>query len=280
VADLVSEGSPPARSEQSKPLARPRPEPNVPRHRFGLAYLILAAILGAAVGLFIVLTAGGGKHSSPPWSAWKPEKSGVQRLNEIARHVEGQYALPNGRKLVIVLSTPLEVQSQNQPVPLRAIGVAPGLAGESASDATFYDASSGWAFNFCGEGSKCALPGTASQARYALLQREALELALYTFKYEPAIDSVVAYLPPAKKLGSGSAANTAIFLRRQDLAPALKDPLSRTLPPPKGVLRPGALGQQELERVKTYTGDRIYDYAFQSLQDGTVALLLEPLSGS
>ena len=43
MADAVNEGAVPARATQpSAPLARPRPEPNVPRHRFGVAYLILA----------------------------------------------------------------------------------------------------------------------------------------------------------------------------------------------------------------------------------------------
>jgi hypothetical protein len=277
VADLVSEGTPPA-IESSRPLARPRPEPNVPRHRFGLAYLILAAILGAAVGLFVVLTAGGGKHSEPTWSTWKPKETGIQRLNEIAKHVEGQYALGNGRKLVLVLSTPLEAQSQGQPVPLRAIGVLPGLPGESGRDATFYDATSAWAYNFCGEGGKCALPGTASQQRYALLLREALELALYTFRYEPAIDSVVTYMPPGKDLGTGSATSTALFLRRQDVASALKAPLGQTLKPIRGVLKPGAMGRRELAAVRKYTGDRVFGYAFQPLQDGTLTLVLEPLT--
>lgn len=277
MADLVSEGTPPA-SESSKPLARPRPEPNVPRHRFGLAYLILAGILGAAVGLFVVLTADGGKKSEPTWSTWKPKESGVQRLNEIARHVEGRYALSDGRKLVLVLSTPLEVQSQGQPVPLRAIAVTPGLPGQSAQDARFYDASTGWAFNFCGAATDCALPGTASQARYVLLQREALELALYTFKYEPGIQSVVAYLPPAKTAASGTATNTAIFLRRQDLTTALDRPLERTLPATKSPLRPGRMSQHELELVKQYTDSRIFGYEFRPLQDGTVSIVLQPLT--
>src|SRR5439155_4525780 len=121
VADAVNEGAVPARATQtSAPLARPRPEPNVPRHRFGIAYLILAALLGTAGGLLVVLAADGGKNSGPAWSAWKPKDSGVGKLNEISKFVESEYALQNGRRLVLVLSTPPEVQSQGQPVPLRA----------------------------------------------------------------------------------------------------------------------------------------------------------------
>ena len=35
-----------------------------------------------------------------------------------------------------------------------------------------------------------------SEARHALLRREALELALYTFKYVDGVDSVSVFLPP------------------------------------------------------------------------------------
>jgi hypothetical protein len=276
VADLVSEQPLPA-DEPAQPLARPRPEPKVPRHRFGIAYLILAAILGIAVGLFVVLVVEGGKSSEPAWSAWKPEQDGVRKLNEIAKHVERQYTQGDGRKLVIVLSTPPEVQGQGQPVPLRAIGVSSGLRGETSQDASFYDASASWAYNFCGLGSKCALPGKASPARYTLLQREALELSLYTFKYEPRIQSVVTYMPPAVNTGSGSTASTAVFLRRQDVAPALKIPLERTLAPVDRSLRPGRMTAEDRRQVARYTGDRIYQYSFQQLQDGTPVLALVPL---
>ena len=59
-------------------VARRRAEQRVPRHRFGLAYLALAALLGAAVGLFVVLVGHGGSGSGPGWSAWKPAQTGVQ----------------------------------------------------------------------------------------------------------------------------------------------------------------------------------------------------------
>jgi hypothetical protein len=279
VADLVSEQPLAAPAEAPQPLARPRPEPRVPRHRFGIAYLILALILGVAVALFVVLVLEGGKDSEPAWSAWKPKQEGVRKLNEIAKHVEGQYAQADGRKLVLVLSTPPEVQGQGQPVPLRAIGVSSGLPGETSKDASFYDASASWAYNFCGLGSKCALPGKASPARYTLLRREALELSLYTLKYEPRIQSVVTYMPPAVNTGSGSTASTAIFLRRQDLAPALKAPLARTLAPIDRSLRPGRMRPEDRKQVARYTGDRIYQYSFQQLQDGTPVLALVPLAG-
>ncbi len=277
MADLVNEGSPPAVDEPLQPLARPRPEPNVPRHRFGVAYLILATILGVAVGLFVVLTADGGKHSAPAWSSWQPHQEGVRKLDEISRFVAGRYALPTGQRLVTILSTPLEVQDQGQAVPIRAIGVSSGLPGETSRDATFYNANSAWAYNLCGPATKCALPGQPSQKRFNLLRREALELALYTFKYEGRIESIVAYLPPAVEKKSNTTTDTAIFLRRQDVLPALKVPLSHTFSEPSGTIRPGSLTAQDNDSMKHYIGNRIYRYSFQPLQDGTPILVLAPI---
>ncbi len=254
-------------------LARPKPEPNVPRHRFGIAYLGLAAIVGAAVGLLVVLAAGGAEHSAA-WSTWKPTDSGIRKLSQISTFVESEYALPSGRRLVLVLSTPPEVQSQGQPVPLRAIGVSSGLPGETAADASFYDAARSWAYDLCGLGNNCAISeGKASVARFDLLRREALELALYTFKYESSVDTVIAYMPPTV----GPIANTAIFFRRQDLAQALKQPLSRTLQQPRTSLHPGQMTARDLESVDQYTSSRVYQYQFKQLQDGTPVLVLVPL---
>jgi hypothetical protein len=215
------------------------------------------------------------ERAGEPALARRRPTPNVRKLNEISQHVQGQYALPNGRKLVLVLSTPLEVQSQGTPVPIRAIGVSSGLPGETAQDAAFYDASTAWAYNLCGVGSKCAVPGRPSVARFDLLRREALELSLYTFKYESAVEAVITYMPPT----TGAIQETAVFLRREDVAKALKAPLAHTLTPIKRTLRPGRMTRRDLASVRHYTNTHVYQYRFQPLQDGTPVLLLAPLRG-
>ena len=70
MADIVS--------EEPTPLARRAPEPSVSRHRFGIAYLVLAAIVGAAVGLVVVLaTHDDGHTQAQAWSAWAPRTTGT-----------------------------------------------------------------------------------------------------------------------------------------------------------------------------------------------------------
>lgn len=279
MADVVSEPTASSKVEEALVLARLQAAAKVPRHRFGVAYLLLAALLGAAVGLTVVFATGNGS-SGGKWSAWKPSHSGVQGRDEIGTFVSHQYALPSGRALVGVLSEPTVVQSGQQPVPVAAIAVRTGLAGETNNDATIIRATGTWAFALCGfaKSPSCAVEGTPTAARYDLLRREALELAAYTFKYNHDIQSVFTYMPPAKAQNAGGAATTSlIFLRRGDLKPMLDSPLVDTLPAPKTTIRPGQMSAKELGVVRRFTDTHIYDYNFQALQDGSAAIVLTPV---
>jgi hypothetical protein len=279
MADAVSEQPLPKREEQALVIARRKAEAKVPRHRFGLAYLVLAALLGAAVGLFVVFVSNGGRGGGQQWSAWKPTQDGVQRLDEIAKTVGREYALPTGRQLVGVLSTPPVVQGQGTPVPLRAIAVRTGLAGETSEDASFYGAGDAWAYVLCGFGTSCSISeGKPTVERYDLLRREALELALYTFKYNSGIQSVLTYMPPARNQNaSGQVTSSLIFLRRGDVKQALDEPLRMTLLPPKTNLKPGQMSAAELSRVRRYTDSRVFNFQFQQLADGTAIVVLDPI---
>jgi hypothetical protein len=281
MADAVSDqpaAQPTKREEEALVLARRRAEEKVPRHRFGVAYLVLAALLGAGVGLFVVLMTDGGGGSSGPWSAWKPANSGVQGRDEIATQISRRYALPSGRQLVGILSEPPVVQSGEQAVPVAAIGLRTGLAGETNNDLTVMRANGVWAYVLCGFGDRCAISeGQATTQRYDLLRREALELSLYTFKYNSDIQSVLTFMPPAKALNANSApANSLIFLRRDDVKSALDSPLKETLPPPKTNLKPGQMSARQLGVVRRLTDGHVYDYNFEPLQNGSAAIVLTP----
>lgn len=259
-----------AKKEEAVLVAPIQAEASVPRHRFGIAYLALAALLGAAVGLFVVFAGNGGKDRKPAWSAWQPTLSGVKRLDEIGKYVSHQYALPNGRLLVGAFSTPPVVQLGNQLAAARAIAVSPGLRGETLDDSQIIDAQRAWAFELCGLGKNCTISGSPTKARRRLLQRAALELALYTFKYESQIDYVITYFPPAPGV-----APAAVFLTRQSLLKPLKHPLAQTLPPPRTRLTPGQLSGQDLVVIDRYIR-RAYSYSGETLQDGSPVLKLQP----
>ena len=282
MADAVSEQpavQPFKGEEEALVVARRRAEEKVPRHRFGIAYLLLAALLGAAVGLFVVFATDGGNGKGSQWSTWKPAQSGVQGRDEIAKQVGRQYALPSGRQLVGILSEPPVVQSGQQSVPVAAIGLRTGLPGETQNDLTVLRANNAWAFVLCGFGDRCMISeGTPSVQRYDLLRREALELSLYTFKYNHDIQSVLTYMPPGKAANaSGSPTTSMIFLRRADVKSALDSPLQETLPPPRTNLKPGQMSTRELGVVRRLTDGHVYDYNFQPLQDGSAAIVLTPV---
>jgi hypothetical protein len=269
MADPVSRQKPP----EPAPLAPPPAQQNVPRHRFGIAYLALAAMLGAAVGLFVVLVGDGGKDSGPAWSTWQPTYSGVRSLEQIAKYVGPEYALPSGRQLVGILSSPALVQGADQPVPVRAIAVTAGLPGETINDAQFFNAGSAWTYHLCGFGKNCAISeGKASIDRGRLLRREAFELALYTFKYEKSVDSLVTFMPPAL----GEQPKAVLFFRRGDFKDVLKVPLAQTLPPPRTRLLPGRMSADDMARVREFADPHVYNFQFQQLADGSAIMVLQP----
>ncbi len=80
------------------------------------------------------------------------------------------------------------------------------------------------AYVFCGSAPSCGLPSTGAEDTVPMLRRETLELALYTFKYSPSVDSIVGLLPPAGKT------NYAIYLRRKSVADGALEAARRDAP--------------------------------------------------
>jgi hypothetical protein len=128
-------------------------------------------------------------------------------------------------------------------------------------------------FVLCGLGESCSIAeGKASEARHALLRREALELSLYTFKNVSDVDSVTVFLPPRP---DGQSA-TSVFVRRGDVREELGRPLNRTL----GSQVPGIgeMPKTELQHVNRITLPRLFTYEYTQAQDGSAILILSPVS--
>jgi hypothetical protein len=238
---------------------------SIPR-RFTLAYVALAGLFGAAVGTFIVLEKRPAPTPPPPWSAWKPtEKDAAARQGEIARHVDTQYHLPSGKKLVDVLP-----RGPAAPQPIEEVGIAKTPNPTRASDFSFSHADSTVMYILCGDGPKCSIKeGKPSLARGAVLRREALELALYTLRYVDGAESVVAFFPPQK----GKDPTFAFYFAKSELSNELQVPLRQTLPHPKPPV-PGKLASGELKTVNALTTPREFRFAVQTDQSGARVLLL------
>lgn len=223
------------------------------RGRFAVAYLVLGAAVGTAVGGFIVLLERQGPQPPPEWSAWQPQApSQAARLVEIANHVGSEYRLPSGDQL-----TAVNVGGPATGKDLKAILVPTKPKPSTLADFKRFDESKNAIFALCGLGTdNCKIgEGKPSQARGAVIRREALELALYTLRYDKPIDNVLVFVPP----GPGEKRFTStLFFHRSDLGSRLHDPLHDTLPHPAP--QPGQFPQREQATVNALTGSVLYKY--------------------
>jgi hypothetical protein len=203
-----------------EPVAPARHSQFAPRFHFLTGALVavgLAALAGLA--LFIALP-GGGTDGGQKWSEWTPTSGGQTGAEQIAEHVGVQYRLPNGRQIVNVGVTGLEIQG----VPL-AVAVREDPA-QGGNIHVFDDG--GVIYHLCGLGPSCAIDsGKPSTQRGLLLRREALELALYSFRYLGDVHQVVVFMPPVK----GKTPSQALFFREGDVARELDRPLTASLSP-------------------------------------------------
>jgi hypothetical protein len=267
--------------------------PHSARFQFLLGALL--AVGAAAVALLVAVLIGGKDDShtialrnGPAWSQWKPASPpGIDAAQEIAKHVGAEYRGPNGKQLVLVEGDGLQIAG----LPVTIAIQQPAAAG---GDVDLVDDGVGVMYRMCAvsiTATTCRLPGTPSQGRALLLRREALELALYSFRYLGVSEAVV-MLPPTTLQATdtksitvqGTAADvpvpsTALLFRRNqpDVQAALNKPLTGTLsattPTVSSVPR-----APDSTAVRRITDPKAYASNFQSSnQDMSVYLVLTPL---
>jgi hypothetical protein len=207
----------PARSP-SQPVQAPAPAPSEFRNRFGFLIGALGGVFIAAVLVLVVVvsTNGGGngvdEGLAPNWSAWQPsDKSLEGGAAEIANKVGAEYRHPDGKQLALVTGAPLDAN-----VALRA----------ASGTITVID-DPGVLYRLDGLGPNGSiLGGKASTDRLKVVHREALELALYTFRYLPDVKQVVTLLPSPpptpEEIKATNAAKTATLVAQEAAAKANK----------------------------------------------------------
>lgn len=255
--------APRAGTELDRPAAPSEPSPYAPRFHF--LYGVLLALVIAAAGVAVVVAVRPAAPSRPPWSSWRPSTHGPAGAQQIADHVSPEYRLPDGKQLVTVRGGPLQFQSLDASIVVKSAG---------ASSADSLVSGSSVLYVLSGDGTNAAISyGKPSLARGLLLRREALELALYSFRYINDIENVVAILPPQPHAKQTEA--IVVLLQRQDLVPALAQPLTDTLaaaPPALTALGSGP----DLAMVNAVTRARLFHYGLQQTQDLKVQLELTP----
>jgi hypothetical protein len=251
------------------------------RTRFAAIYLALAAVAGVGIGAFLVLEARPDAGPAQQWSAWAPDGSETAKVRQIADHVSKHYRVGSNQLAVALAGPPRVTSAEGEAiqVPISAVAVLPNTATgqQEEGDVDIVDTSKTLQVSLCGLGEACSIPfGEPSEARHALLRREALELALYTFHYVKGIDSIVVLLPPALPAEQGGdLTSTAVYLDRGNVSRELGRPLTRTL----GATIPavGEMPDAELATVNRVTLPRTYTYAFRQAQDGSAVMLLSPV---
>jgi hypothetical protein len=242
--------------------------------RFAITYAFLAAVLIAAVVGSIVLVAKPGHRGSSNWSAWKPTSgSTVNEVSQIANHVGPTYKLSKSKgQLVAVVGGAPQITSGTHAVTISHIAVR-----KKANNNTGIQISPSaglYKYQLCGLGANCSIQGgKPSETRGMLVRREALELALYTFKYVPAITSVIAFMPPPP----GQSATTLLYLQKSNYSKELSQPLRKTLPlltPPL----PTKTDPTEAATIDKLTLPAVYSYTLQALQDNSALLVLDPVA--
>ncbi len=238
--------------------------------RVGFALGVLAALgLAFAVGGVLLAVSSDKENAgagAPHWSAWEPRDGGEAPSSQIADHVGREYRLGKTQLVLVTGGRP------------KVADVPMDLVLQPANGELTVVPGSAVLYRLCGLGPNCAIAkGRASTDRHLLLRREALELALYSFRYINGLQNAVVLMPP--RLGSEDPGQ-ALFFRKDDLDPALDVPLNRTLhnPPPSVS---SIAGVPESVRVDKITTSKLYQYSISTADSDLKAyLVLAPMTAT
>ena len=193
--------------------------------------------------------------------------------SEIANHVSHEYKLnAKGAQLVAVVPSKPTVTSGTTNISIKAIAIRKVPQSNTGIEILTNVSSHSEMYTFCGLGARCSIAsGTATSLRGRLVRREALEVALYTFKFMPSIDSVIAFMPPPP----GSTQSSLLFLRKENFKQQLSRPLGQTLQLKEPPL-PTQPDNVEANTIDQLTLSSIFSYELTALQTGGAALVLDP----
>jgi hypothetical protein len=274
-------------------------------HRFRVAIVVLVGLALAAVVAAVAIGTQGrsGSQSTLPWSLWQPSDKGTQGAREIADYIAPNYRISAADQLDVVTVVNLESSAAQQAAAQAQAngtsasaqsGLQVAVRPSAASSQVRLLGGNTVAYNLCGIGGKnCSIgAGKPSANRLLLLRREALELALYTFKYIGGTDNVLAVLPPGHAQATSTLSKTlptsdasasvkpvdiAVLFQRQELTPLLDHPLALLLPeqePPTVAEMPKA---PEANLVAQATSRGLFSEQLQQAQDGSSLMVLAPL---
>jgi hypothetical protein len=264
----LATGSSGAPAQASHRFVRPTGRMGV---RFRIVYTVLGLILVGSLTAFVVLGLRPGFGSSAKWSSWTPPSGHPLAVaTEIADYVGPKYKFANGGQLLAVVPSAPAVTAGTQTIGIVAVATRTPTGGKQ--DVSQLDPGTAVMYTLCGLGNHCGIAsGTPTVQRGALVRREGLEVALYTFKYIPSVNSVLIYAPPSGV--SGAPVSPVLYFTRESLSGRLALPLAATLP----LQPPPRVGQNDLREKPILDGltlPHFYSSGLIQLQVGGALLAL------
>jgi hypothetical protein len=254
----------PSEGVAEEPVVRERPAPARVRNRIGfLIGALLGTLLAAGLVLAMVIANPDGEELASDWSSWRPADTSIEGgAAEIASEIGAKYRHADGRQIVHVTGSRLGID-----VLLRPAG----------GPIEVYDGP-GVIYELNGLGPNGSINhGTPSRQRQQLMRREALELALYTFRYLPDVELVVALLPPPPPQSGATTASaeqqTALFYRPGDLHAQLQVPIDYTVSPQPPI--PEMMGGAEGAIVDQLTGPNFFRWSVTRTHNQARYLVLD-----
>lgn len=234
--------------------------------RFFLANLLVVAGFAGVIVLFAFLVSN--NAAKQQWSEYKPKGADVfDKAQNMVDHVAPKYRY-GGEPIAVVQAQPLLYRDAV------VDGIAflkPPLRQVGGRITDFEPSGSTIAYVFCGQAQRCSLPSTGADQIGLLLQRESLELALYTFKYWPDVRSIVTLLP------ANGNSNAAVYLKRRHVERFLDKPLNATLPS-HGQLTADSLTDAELQTIDRVIVNNTFASRFEQAPNGRTVLLLSAVN--
>jgi hypothetical protein len=277
--------------------------PHAPRFRTAIAMLAGLAVVAIAVAIVAATHGRGSATAAAQWSPWSPSDGGTQGARDIADYVGPTYRASPADQLDVITVVNLEssaaasaaqqAQANGTTAPAQS-GLQVAVRPTASSTQISLLNGSTVAYNLCGVGGKnCAIgTGKPSTSRLLLLRREALELALYTFKYIGGTQNVVAILPPGRSEQTASRlsktpptsdgspskpVDMAVLFVRAELSPFLKQPLDEIMPETETPTVSQMSAAPEAQLVSEVTSRGLFSEQLQQAQDGSSLILLDPL---
>jgi hypothetical protein len=249
------------------------------RSRFVIVYVGIALVASVGIGALIVSLMKPDKAPpAPSATQFTPSRAGELGALELAENVQQKYRLANGDELVSVVASRNTLQDGNLGLIRVRFQYVQPFDADKESDSKLVTPKNAIQYSLCGTSGGCAIPGTPSPGRFALLKRQALELAVRTFQNDTEVDNVAVFLRPVA--ADPAWEGYALVFARAEVNRAqpllLSRSLGETLPDRAKTMTQMQLKAAQVKRIDQLTRPYLYLFRYQLLGGRDALMQLQP----